>query len=352
MPARSPGRCGARSSASSRGSCARRASCSCRFGGSSRGPLRPPRPARRQQSASPGAPPCRRSRVPRRGDRRNVRAHAAKSCAVDAEERGDRRRLEVEAGLTTKPAAALMNRRRALTFCITTTASTRSASCSARSSMLGSASRSLVESDSSVTISASSEHVRRAASNPTRNAAPGPWFSPRRITSTGTGPSYASTIAAVESWDPSSTMTTRYVRSSARCGSRDRRGAWAGSLPRCTQAARRRAQAQAQPSIAFCRLPSPHLPGRFPHRPARERRSGGIRLLGQNPKPAGLGVSTFRELAERGAGRSESRSQSSSSGITRSLRRRDDRRAVDATPRYGTSAHAVQSRDSNRTGRA
>ena len=74
-------------------------------------------------------------------------------------------------------------------------------------------------------------------------------------------------------------------------------------------------------------------------------------LLDQNPKPAGLGVSTFRELAERGAGRSESRSQSSSSGDYSFSAAARYRRAVDATPRYGTSAHAVQSRDSNRTGR-
>ena len=58
----------------------------------------------------------------------------------------------------------------------------------ARASIAGSASRSLVVSASSVTISASCGKQVSAAAKPARNAAPGPLFCTSRTSSTGSGP--------------------------------------------------------------------------------------------------------------------------------------------------------------------
>ena len=115
--------------------------------------------------------------------------------AIDPEERRDRRGLEAEPRRTTKPAAGsdAGERRRSPS---TSRASTRSAPASARSSIAGSASRSLVVSPFERDDERSSRAPASAAAKPARNAAPGPWFCSSRTSSTGIGPRYAATQLA------------------------------------------------------------------------------------------------------------------------------------------------------------
>ena len=62
---------------------------------------------------------------------------------------------------------------------------------------------------SRVTTRASGLAQASAELKPSRKAAPGPWFSSSRTSSTGSGPSYARTRSGVSSAEPSSTMKMR-----------------------------------------------------------------------------------------------------------------------------------------------